>query len=93
MVIYADIFPAGWILRSAVNFSYLYHLIKGMRPKICGNWVLLIYLKIPTSLLEDYSLDIGKRMFYKTSDLRTLLDVRKTRVNEHTLNMRTRFMR
>ena len=50
--------PAGWILRSVVNFSYLYHLIKGMRPKICGNWVLLIYLKIPTSLLEDYSLDI-----------------------------------
>ena len=29
-----------------------------MHPKICGNWVLLIYLKIPTALLEDYSLDI-----------------------------------
>ena len=28
-----------------------------MCPKICGNWVLLIYLKIPTSLLEDYNLD------------------------------------
>ena len=62
MVIYADILPAGWILRSVVNFSYLYHLIKGMRPKICGNWVLLIYFKIPTSLLEDYSLDIWKKI-------------------------------
>ena len=38
-------------------FCILYHLIKGMCPKICGNWMLLIYFKIPTSLLEDYSLD------------------------------------
>ena len=30
----------------------------------------------------------GKRMFYKTPVLRTLLDVRKTCVNERTLNMR-----
>ena len=36
-IIYADILPAGRILCSTVNFSYLYHLIKGMRPKICGN--------------------------------------------------------
>ena len=49
--------PAGWISRNIVNFLVFYHLIKGMCPKICGNWVLLIYLKIPTSLLEDYSLD------------------------------------
>ena len=30
----------------------------------------------------------GKRMFYKTPILRTLLHVRKTSVNERTLNMR-----
>ena len=30
----------------------------------------------------------GKRMFYKTPVLRTLLDVRKTCVKERTLNMR-----
>ena len=30
----------------------------------------------------------GKRMFYKTPVLRTLLDVRNTCVNERTLNMR-----
>ena len=30
----------------------------------------------------------GKRMYYKTPVLRTLLDVRKTCVNERTLNMR-----
>ena len=52
--------PAGWILRNIVNFLVFYHLIKGMSPKICGNWVLLIYLKIPTSLLEDYSLAFRK---------------------------------
>ena len=35
-----------------------------MRPKICGNWVLLIYLKIPTSLLEDYSRDFHNILVY-----------------------------
>ena len=51
------IHSAWWILRNIVNFLVFYHLIKGMCPKICGNWVLLINLKISTSLLEDYSLD------------------------------------
>ena len=51
--------PAGWSLRNIVNFLAFYHLIKSMCPKICGNWVLLIYLKIPTSLLEDYNLDFA----------------------------------
>ena len=37
--------PAGWILRNIFNFLAFYHLIKGMCPKICGNLVLLIYLK------------------------------------------------
>ena len=47
-----------WIkLTFFVHFLVFYRLIKGMCPKICGNWVLLIYLKIPTSLLEDYNLD------------------------------------
>ena len=45
--------PAGWTLRNIVNFRAFYHLIKGMCPNICGNWVFLIYLKKPTSLLED----------------------------------------
>ena len=38
------VLSAGWILRNIVNFLVFYHLIKGMCPKICGNWVLLIYL-------------------------------------------------
>ena len=59
--------PAGWILRNIVNFLVFYHLIKGKCPKICGNWVLLIYLKILTSLLEDYSLDFISFMILNLS--------------------------
>ena len=38
-------------------FLILYHLIKIMCPKIDENRVLLIYLKTPTSLLEEDSLE------------------------------------
>ena len=56
--------PTGWILRNIVNFLAFCHLIKGMCLKIRGNWVLLIHLKILTSLLEDYNLDFAYREMF-----------------------------
>ena len=47
---------------SAFNFSYLYHLIKGMRPKICGNWVLLIYLDIEQKFRRSKKFDISPKV-------------------------------
>ena len=44
-----------------------------MCPKICGKWVLLIYLKIPTSLLEDYSLDFAYLDFIGIKEINLFL--------------------
>ena len=45
-------------------------------------------IKIDFFSKRTFNARSGKRMFYKTPILRTLVDVRKTCVNERTLNMR-----
>ena len=60
--------PTGWILCSAVNFSHFIPLDKGHVPE--NLWKLNV--KIPTSLSEDYSLDL---YFYQIAHTRGIWKV------------------
>ena len=73
--------PAGWILRKIVNFLLFYHLIKGMCPTICGNRVLLIYLKS-----QSFKIGFFFRFLTKISKIQNVLNFWKFRFLSKNLN-------